>query len=92
MTRLPAPHRVSGVLAGRLLGARFAAGDVLVTPPALQRSLVGRLADLGIEGGAVYDALVGLTAHHHNETLITRDARAARTYDLLDISYDLLPA
>ena len=90
MTRLPAPHRVSGDAADRLLGARFRSVDVLVAPSALQRSVVGRLAELGIEGGAAYDALVGLTADHHGETLITRDARAARTYDLLAISYDLM--
>ena len=39
-----------------------------------------RLARLGITGGAVYDALVGLAAVEHGVELATRDARARATY------------
>jgi len=90
ITRLPAPHRVRGTDADRRLGSRFAAEHILVTPSALQRYLVRRLVVLAIEGGAVYDALVGLTAKHHGEPLLTRDARAARTYELLGVPYELV--
>jgi predicted nucleic acid-binding protein len=38
-----------------------------------------------ISGGAVYDAIVALTAAHHGRTLLSCDRRAARTYDRLGI-------
>ena len=39
------------------------------------------LGQLGISGGAVYDALVGLAAAEHGSVLATRDARARSTYE-----------
>lgn len=50
-------------------------------------SLADRLGTLGIVGGAVYDALVGQAALAHGRTLLTRDLRARRTYDLLGVRY-----
>jgi len=90
LTRLPAPHRLGGDVAGRLLARRFGPGDVLPASAALQRTAVAHLAGLGIEGGAVYDGLVGLTAKQHGQRLITRDRRAARTYELLEVDFELV--
>lgn len=49
----------------------------------------GRLPDvlsgLGIAGGAVYDALVGLAALEHDAELATRDLRAKATYEALGV-------
>lgn len=47
--------------------------------------LYERLAVLGITGGAVYDALIGQAAESNRCRLLTRDARARRTYDLLGV-------
>jgi predicted nucleic acid-binding protein len=47
------------------------------------------MAELGIAGGAVYDALVAATAAEHGITLATRDRRAADTYRSLDIDFEL---
>jgi predicted nucleic acid-binding protein len=44
-----------------------------------------------VTGGAAYDALVGLTAKVAGATLLTRDRRAVRTYELLDVDYELVP-
>jgi predicted nucleic acid-binding protein len=52
--------------------------------------LHARLAELGIAGGAVYDALVAATAAEHGITLATRDRRAAETYRALDIDFELI--
>lgn len=52
--------------------------------------LVDRFAQLGIAGGAVYDGLVGLAAHHDRRVLRTRDERAERTYRRLKITYELV--
>ena len=45
---------------------------------------------LGIAGGAVYDALVAAAAAEHGITLATRDRRAADTYRVLDIDFELI--
>ena len=44
----------------------------------------------GIAGGAVYDALIGATAAHHNLTLLTRDRRARWTYDAIGARYSVI--
>jgi predicted nucleic acid-binding protein len=90
LTRLPDPDRLGVGVIREVLAARFPPGRVLASPPALQRSLVGRLADAGVAGGASYDGLVGLTAAHHGLVLLTRDRRAARTYDALGVEYRLV--
>ena len=45
-----------------------------------------------IEGGAVYDALIAVTAERHGATILTLDGRAARTYELCGVTFDLLTA
>lgn len=39
--------------------------------------------DVGIAGGAVYDAMIGLAAVAHDRPLATRDRRASDTYELV---------
>lgn len=90
LTRLPSPHRLTASVAHQLVTTGRRADDVLTVPPRLQRSLVTLVAELGIEGGATYDALVGLTAQHHGEVLLTRDRRATRTYELLEVGFRLV--
>lgn len=89
MTRLPAPHRVDSTTAEHLL-RRWEGNAVLVAPAALHRGLVQLVAHAGLEGGAVYDALVGLTAAEHDEVLLTRDRRAVQTYERLGLAYQLV--
>ena len=48
------------------------------------------VADRGITGGAVYDALVAATAMNAKATLLTRDHRAARTYEAVGVRYRLI--
>lgn len=90
MTRLPSPHRIEGHVAEELLSAWFEPPRIVLAPARLQREIVRRAATGGIEGGAVYDALVGLTAREHGQTLLTRDRRAVRTYEILAVDYELL--
>lgn len=90
LTRLPAPHRLAPEVAGALLAGWFPPERVLVPAPAVMRSIVPRLAEAGIGGGAVYDALIGLTAAEHGAELRTRDHRAAATYDALSVPYRLV--
>ncbi len=90
LTRLPAPHRLEPGVASSLLAGWFPSERILMPGSGLVQSIVARLADAGIGGGAAYDALVGLTAAEHGAELRTRDHRAAATYDALSVPYRLV--
>lgn len=79
LTRLPTPHRAPRALVHEFLRAQFRA-PYLVMAAREQRGLTARLLELGIDGGAVYDALVALTAASADATLVSCDRRAAATY------------
>src|SRR5215467_5067388 len=88
LTRLPPPNRRTPATVARLLSHNFP-GSRFLSAEGAQR-LHGRLAQLRIAGGAVYDALVAATAAEHAITLATRDRRAAETYRALDIDFELI--
>jgi predicted nucleic acid-binding protein len=80
LTRLPVPHRAPRGMVHEFLTAQFPEPH-LVMEARDQRRLIARLVELDIDGGAVYDALVALTAAAADATLISCDRRAARTYE-----------
>ena len=88
LTRLPGDARVSATDAVRLLEANF--DTTLTVPPAEIVGLAAVLAPLGIAGGAVYDALVGLAARAARVPLVTRDARALSTYAVLGVDVEIV--
>ena len=88
LTRLPPPNRRTQAAVARLLAHDFPNSRFLSAQAA--RRLHARLASLGIAGGAVYDALVAAAAAEHGITLATRDRRAAGTYRVLDIDFELI--
>ena len=88
LSRLPAPLRRTPRAIKNLLARDFPHSRFLSAGGAL--ALLGRLPDLGITGGAVYDALVAATAAEHSVTLATRDRRAVATYRALDIDFEYL--
>lgn len=88
LTRLPAGIRRSPVDVQRLLEHDFP-GAWFLDPPATT-ALASELARLRISGGAVYDALVGAAARHHDRPLLTSDRRALRTYDALGVRVRLV--
>lgn len=83
LTRLPGDVRLTPADAARLIKVRFAAPRVLGAKAS--RRVPDVLSRLGIAGGAVYDALVGLAALEHGADLATRDLRAKGTYDTLGV-------
>jgi hypothetical protein len=90
LTRLPPPHRLEATLVAHLLDAWFPADRALAPSAALGRELVRRCADAGVQGGAVYDALVGLSVAEAGGTLLTRDHRATRTYRRPGVTFDVM--
>lgn len=88
LTRLPAPHRISADHAAEVVAALDLRPVAL--PAARHRQIVVTMARAGIRGGAVYDALVGATARHHDLQLVTRDRRARAAYDAIGVRYSLV--
>lgn len=89
LTRLPGDARLSLADAARLLAANFRVA-ALPVPAAQAGDLPRELAPLGIAGGAVYDALVGLAARAADAPLATRDARALGTYAALGVDVEIV--
>lgn len=89
LTRLAPPARRRPSEVARLLAHNFPQSRFLDIKG--QQGLATRLAELGIAGGSVYDALVGAAARHHGLGLLTRDRRALDTYRALGVDFELLP-
>lgn len=88
LTRLPPPLRRTPRAVDRLLKADFPASRFL--DEMATRRLMEQLAQLGVSGGAVYDALVGAVAAAHGLRLVTRDLRAVDTYRSLLVDLEVL--
>jgi len=89
LTRLPPPHRAPSDIVTSFLAQRFRQPPLTLAPRAWPRFL-DRAAELGITGGAVYDALVAATARHAGATLLTRDRRAVAVYEKMGVAYELV--
>lgn len=89
LTRLPPPHRVNPVVVHAYL-ANVTSTAYLTLDSNSHRGLIEHLAKRGITGGAAYDALVGFTAKAAGATLLTRDVRAATTYESLQLEFELM--
>ena len=89
LTRLPPPHRVSGHLVRDFLTARFPDPYVGLNRAGYQR-LIPRIVQLGISGGAAYDALIAMTAHAADDLLVSCDRRAVQTYERIGVAFRLI--
>lgn len=88
LTRLPGDLRVAPEDAARLLNERFA--DPLLLGPGAAARLPEILSNVGIAGGAVYDALVALAAVENGCVLATRDGRAKATYETIGVRVEVV--
>lgn len=88
LTRLPGDARLAPADAAVLIEANFA--DPVLLDPGIAATLPSALATLGIAGGAVYDALVGLAATAPVHRWPPGDLRAASTYAVLGLEVELL--
>jgi predicted nucleic acid-binding protein len=65
-------------------------GEPLTLSAGGQLAVLRRCVEGGCVGGAAYDALVAATAREAGAHLVSRDRRAARTYDLVGVDYELI--
>jgi predicted nucleic acid-binding protein len=84
LTRLPGPLRRSATTVSHLIAINFP--ETRFLPVQIHTRLLRELADLGLAGGSVYDALVGMAAVHHSLPLYSRDERALPVYRRLGVS------
>lgn len=89
LTRLPPPHRVAAPLVRDFMHERFR-GQYVILSPAGYRDMIPRLVELGIPGGAAYDALIAFTAHDAGGELVSCDVRAADTYRRIGVAFRLV--
>jgi predicted nucleic acid-binding protein len=88
LTRLPTPARRTAAAVTRLFAANFP--ETRFVSAKRSAELLEELADHGIAGGSVYDALVGAVAVEHELTLATRDRRALGTYRELGVEVQII--
>lgn len=91
LTRLPEPTRASPPRVSQFLRDAFA-DEWLTLPGSSLAALVQELAELGIRGGATYDALIGATVRAAGSSLVTCDRRALITYERLGVKVEVLEA
>jgi predicted nucleic acid-binding protein len=89
LTRLPPPHRAPASMVVTFLAERFT-GAPLTLPPRAHLRLVEQAAAAGITGGGIHDALIAATALHSKARLLTRDRRAASTYERFRVEFEIL--
>jgi predicted nucleic acid-binding protein len=89
LTRMPPPHRAPAHLAMAFLEEHFD-WPVHTLAAGAYEELLRDAGRSGILGGAVYDALVALTAREADSTLVSLDRRAARTYLATGVEHRLI--
>ncbi len=82
--RLP-PGAVAGALRATFTG------PLIGLPAEDYWDLIHRAPQLGIVGGAIFDAFIAITARRAGLKLISRDRRAAATYAALGAEHELMP-
>jgi len=84
LSRMPEGHRMSPAIVLEALLRDFprpwlalSAGD--------QRACLRRAVERGLRGGALYDALIAVTAAKHRADLLSADVRARPTYEAMGV-------
>lgn len=88
LTRLPGSSRRDAGVVATLITTNFPESRFL--DEGATASLATRLPEIGISGGAVYDALVAAAAAHHRLPLVSRDRRAIETYRIFGLDVEFL--
>jgi predicted nucleic acid-binding protein len=89
LTRLPAGRRITPTVAHEAI-VRALGGPPVGLTPLETTAFVTRVSELGIAGGAVYDALVAETARRAGLAISSLDRRAKSTYEVIGVEVEWL--
>jgi predicted nucleic acid-binding protein len=89
LTRLPVPRALDPALASQALHHNFPDEPFLLSAKGYAAT-IHRLADAGLSGGRIYDAVVAATAAEAGARLLTADRRALATYALAGAHFQLV--
>jgi predicted nucleic acid-binding protein len=89
MTRLPPPARRTPATVAQMIAVNFPFSRYLSAGQAAE--VITTIADQGIGGGSIYDALIAAVAAEYGIRLATRDRRALDTYRIFGIDLEVLP-
>ncbi len=88
LTRLPGELRYPPAAVAQVF--QVLDRKIVQLPGELYLSLVTSFAEGNRPGGAIYDGQIAATAKHFGLRLLSRDRRAARTYELVGADYELI--
>jgi predicted nucleic acid-binding protein len=83
------PHGATSGEVLEYLGQFLEHPPIGVSPPDYPGA-IAELVDAGVEGASIYDGLIAIAARDSGATLISLDARAAPTYRLAGVEFELL--
>ena len=89
LTRLPGGTSLRPRQAETALSRAFPDEPLVLRPSAL-RDVIRRLAQTGLGGGRVYDAVVAAQASEAGARILTRDRRALSTYAMFGLDCEMV--
>lgn len=89
LSRMPEGRRIAAAVVLEALERRFPDAWLQLGSSEVAQGL-RKAVDAGIRGGALYDALVAVTAVAHGATVLTADRRAIATYDAVGATAEQL--
>jgi predicted nucleic acid-binding protein len=91
LSRMPKGRRIAPEIVLEALERAFPAPWLSLDGDGL-RAALRRAVDVGVRGGALYDALIASTVAGHDGELVTADRRALGTYRAMDVRVVLIDA
>ncbi len=91
LSRMPEGRRIAPAVVLEALERGFAQPWLSLDAAGL-RDALGRAAEAGVCGGALYDALIAATAANHSAEILSADGRALGTYQAMGVGVRLLEA
>lgn len=89
LSRMPEPYRVRPAVVmdalDRIYPASWLALDAVGHRACLRQAIAA-----GLQGGALYDALIAATAREHGATLLSADRRASSAYEAMSATVEYL--
>ncbi|MGI8729080.1 MAG: PIN domain-containing protein [Solirubrobacteraceae bacterium] len=89
LSRMPEGRRIAPALVIEGLERAFPEAWLALDAEG-SRAALRAAVDAGVRGGALYDALIAMTAEAHGVRLVSADGRARRTYDAVGVDVTLV--